>query len=273
MLDDEEAADEDPQRTSCKLPLAERQKTSATNNCVQCHMPRGDTDIPHFAFTHHRIGIHSPGDEDVDDPASKPPRLEPIQDVSHLPPLERDRALGLAYLEVSSKAANEIHANFHKREAVRLLNRVHDAGIKDSVVESALARMAWMEEDRLTALSHADAALRLDPLDVNAMYVLADILYQRNELPRALQICRKLTETRRVIEDWKLLSKIYVAMDQPQNGVAALRRATEITPFREDIWAELADTAHHAHDHKTEQEATDKARVLRNQFLKRQQNE
>ena len=39
-------------------PSARRSKESPDNNCVQCHMPRSKTDIPHLAFTHHRVGIH-----------------------------------------------------------------------------------------------------------------------------------------------------------------------------------------------------------------------
>ena len=50
----------------CKLPEPKRFAQSPQNDCVSCHMPRVDTDIPHFAFTHHRIGLkhqtkHDPG--------------------------------------------------------------------------------------------------------------------------------------------------------------------------------------------------------------------
>ncbi|MCA9205427.1 MAG: hypothetical protein KDA59_20385, partial [Planctomycetales bacterium] len=44
---------------NCGLELAERREHQPQDNCVACHMPTSDTDIPHIAFTHHRIGIHA----------------------------------------------------------------------------------------------------------------------------------------------------------------------------------------------------------------------
>jgi Cytochrome c554 and c-prime len=42
----------------CKVDKAVRERESPDNNCVRCHMPRSPTEIPHLAFTHHRIGVH-----------------------------------------------------------------------------------------------------------------------------------------------------------------------------------------------------------------------
>ncbi len=42
----------------CRLDETQRRKQQPADNCAACHMPRGDTDIPHIAFTHHRIGLH-----------------------------------------------------------------------------------------------------------------------------------------------------------------------------------------------------------------------
>src|SRR5256885_12706042 len=47
------------QEESCKVEPARRAKESAGNDCVHCHMPQSKTDIPHLAFTHHPVGIHS----------------------------------------------------------------------------------------------------------------------------------------------------------------------------------------------------------------------
>ena len=46
-------------RAPCKLDEAQRIKKDGTDNCTACHMPRGDTDIAHITFTHHRIGLHT----------------------------------------------------------------------------------------------------------------------------------------------------------------------------------------------------------------------
>jgi len=43
----------------CSLPPEPRLKQNPADNCAACHMPKGDTDISHVAFTHHRIGKHA----------------------------------------------------------------------------------------------------------------------------------------------------------------------------------------------------------------------
>ncbi len=82
----------------CRLPLAERRRKDAMDNCAGCHMPRGDTDIPHIAFTHHRIGRHAAPPPAV---AGRVPELVPIDEAPHLTPLDQQRNLGLAYMEVA----------------------------------------------------------------------------------------------------------------------------------------------------------------------------
>jgi hypothetical protein len=53
----------------CKLPRPERLRRNGGDDCLACHMPRVGTDIPHIAFTHHRIGIHG---ERPSAPAARP---------------------------------------------------------------------------------------------------------------------------------------------------------------------------------------------------------
>ncbi len=43
--------------SACGLPIDDR-IAQAQNHCVECHMPRVDSEIPHTATTHHRIGVH-----------------------------------------------------------------------------------------------------------------------------------------------------------------------------------------------------------------------
>src|SRR5205823_426090 len=42
----------------CKVSEERRRKESPENDCAKCHMPRSPTEIPHLAFSHHRIGVH-----------------------------------------------------------------------------------------------------------------------------------------------------------------------------------------------------------------------
>src|SRR5262249_27696291 len=82
---------------ACGLKPEERVRKDPSDNCIACHMPRGNTDIPHIAFTHHRIGKHTVGT--AADPVAVPD-LVPTDDQSHLSPADRERNLGLAYMQV-----------------------------------------------------------------------------------------------------------------------------------------------------------------------------
>src|SRR5262249_24330641 len=82
----------------CSLDQAERLKKDPADSCAACHMPRGDTDIPHVAFTNHRIVREAP--RRTAEGAGRLPELVPTDDLSHLPPLDRQRNLGLAYRAV-----------------------------------------------------------------------------------------------------------------------------------------------------------------------------
>jgi hypothetical protein len=44
----------------CGLPREARLAKNAEDSCIACHMPRTPTNVPHTAFTHHRIAVHDP---------------------------------------------------------------------------------------------------------------------------------------------------------------------------------------------------------------------
>src|SRR5262249_54071034 len=82
---------------SCGLEQAQRLSKDPADNCVACHMPSGDTDIPHIAFTHHRIGRHTTKPAPAPAP-TRAPDLVATDDVARLPALDQQRNLGLAYV-------------------------------------------------------------------------------------------------------------------------------------------------------------------------------
>ena len=47
-------------------------------------MPRAPIDVPHLAFTHHRIGIHPPAGDAGEAPPRGPGVLQPFHDLSGL---------------------------------------------------------------------------------------------------------------------------------------------------------------------------------------------
>src|SRR5207247_1312553 len=105
---------------SCTVDPDRRARESPDNDCVRCHMPRSDTDIPHFAFAHHRIGIHKqrPAADPGPGPASA---LRAFLDLSHLGEVDRQRSLGLAYAAVSLREKDAERVREYQKRAVALL--------------------------------------------------------------------------------------------------------------------------------------------------------
>src|SRR5690606_15209753 len=140
---------------ACGVPEAVRRAHNADDDCASCHMPTAPTDIPHFAFTHHRIAIHE--EVETPGPRSVPQRLVPLADIGHLSQLDQDRCLGLAYVQVSDMPEHVHHGEHYRGEALRILAGVRRRGMRDSTVEAALARLYWSIDPRRTCeLARAD---------------------------------------------------------------------------------------------------------------------
>ncbi len=134
---------------SCRLTAAQRVEHNATGDCVTCHMPQVDTEIPHIAFTHHRIAVH-----DNDSLHNTSPRhlgqfadLVPLDDVSQLSAIERDRNLGMAYFGLSQQQADPAASQAYRGRAQRLLESVRSQGLSDGDVVAALARLYYTQGD------------------------------------------------------------------------------------------------------------------------------
>ena len=224
----------------CKLPEPKRLAQSPQNDCVSCHMPRVDTDIPHFAFTHHRIGLkHRTKQAPVPLTAVK---LKPVGDISRLPPLDRERCLGLAYFE-SSTFSRSHDADAHRQRAFELLSRVYHAGIRDAEVTSGLALMFWeLESDQ--CLSLAKEALSKKDISsgarVNALVVLGDTLMRNGKTREAETMFLQLTTLRRNDIDWQRLGECRVRNTNPKGAILAFKKALTIRRDRPELHSLLA---------------------------------
>jgi predicted CXXCH cytochrome family protein len=140
----------EPNDNGCGLPEPERLAKSPADNCVTCHMPESGTDIPHFSFTHHRIGIRHTrqGDDQQEETLSA---LVPIGDVSRLSTLDLERCLGRAWLRYGDSL--KTHARFAAfDEAAKRLHRVYQAGMQDAGVSGGLAYLHWIKREPLCTL-------------------------------------------------------------------------------------------------------------------------
>ncbi len=230
----------------CGLPTTERLLQEPADNCMTCHMPQVATDIPHIAFTHHRIGIHkkTASDRPVS-PASG--QLIPFGDVSQLSEVARQRGLGLAYVEVAEKQSNPDRAAKYRNRASQILKGVaetQDANA-DGDVFAAIARFAWDEQKPADALENVSRAMNSpfisDGARVNSLLIAGDSYLQLRDSENAIPQLERLVKLRRRSQDWLLLGIARYQCGQKATGISAVQHAVEIQPFRADLHITLAE--------------------------------
>ncbi len=218
---------------SCTVEPAHRHRKSPENNCVTCHMPTGPVEIPHLAFTHHRIGIHEDEAPTTLLQPSGPLILREFFDLSRFDEVERNRSRGLAYQQLATRQENPAHRTRFRLEALDLLNATRSAGIKDPLVDLALARLR-SESEALEILKDANSALASGKLkgqdlcDSLALKGMALNLLGRHE--EAIPIWRRLSELRQSSVDWLKLADSERLLGRQVQMVEALNQAVRINP-------------------------------------------
>jgi hypothetical protein len=93
------------QQKGCSLPEPERLRQSATDSCIDCHMPRyGAADIPHTAATDHRIlrgGKAAPRKDNRPSPGDRHPLVSFYRGRKGVDPDEDERCRAVALLPLA----------------------------------------------------------------------------------------------------------------------------------------------------------------------------
>lgn len=240
----------DPANDDCKLEKSRRLARSPQNDCVQCHMPKSSTDIPHFAFTHHRVGLNHKVEY-------RKPRLTgreklvPVGDVSRFSRLDRLRNLGLAYLEFANLNPGPAAEGFYRRSE-QLLREATAAGIRDADALAALARLAWdRKRDGAFELAKEAAAQKncAGHSRVMALYIIGDTHLKQQRFDEAERIFEQLVKLRRFESDWLQLANCRKAKGDLPGAIQALQSAAKIRPDEPNIQRALAE-AHRLHGDK-----------------------
>lgn len=240
------------QEQACGLDVAERKRRNPQDNCAACHMPQSKTDIPHVAFTHHRIAIHPESPAEDPNLASaaekrapvKAGSLRPVYDLAHLPAIERKRCLGLAYIELGSVETNALVAQTYGQRGLKMLREVIQEGLRDPVIESTLARYHSGYQQHDDAIRHARNALATPEIPpaakLDALDALGSALLGKEDYQEAEPVFVQLTQGRRSHEDWSALSTCRQRLKNLPGARAAAERAVKIAPHRRDLRANLA---------------------------------
>jgi tetratricopeptide (TPR) repeat protein len=247
----------------CKLERARRLEKEPADNCAACHMPRGDTDIPHVAFTHHRIGRQA---KERRAESADVPNLVPIQGTSHLSTVEQQRNLGLAYLGVGGNQKYSKYSAVFVGRGQELLQTVQAAGLRDAVTAQALADVYFNKKDIVSAMALArevlGAADSPPEVRVRGQYLLAVGEMRENNFASAGLRLEEVIRIRRDANDWVCLAGCSLKLNRPNKGIQALEKAVQIQPYRSDLHAQLAFINNQLGNRKLAEEHLRKAQWL-----------
>jgi predicted CXXCH cytochrome family protein len=222
---------------------AER-RARAKDNCVQCHMPTTSTDIPHLAFTHHRIGIHqeAPAGETDEPLATQPGELIPFL---RLPVAagEQPRSLGLAYADLALHERQPQLRRHYQQQAWQQLTLAARAPALDSEALATLASLAYeLEQPGSAALAKRaldDPQLAGLPR-CNALFIVADAQFSAERYADALTTLDTLSKLRRHSLPWLLRADCEKQLRNVAGIEKALLQAVSIDPGLPEAQRELA---------------------------------
>jgi tetratricopeptide (TPR) repeat protein len=274
---------------SCHEPEACREQQPArdakADRCTDCHMPKSPTELPHVAFTHHRIGVHntllktavtaqsaSGSASTVAAPSEPDPSpfnlVELTTPVDGISDADQQRSRGLALLQLSLKS--EIPDGL--RQARDLLLAAWEGGAQDAAVASGLARIAseigWTEK----ALEWSDIALQLDETPseerIAVLKIRGELAFGAGRYADALGDLQELTRTRREARHWFYRGMTEQNLAQTDDAIRSLRMSLEIDPRNAGAHAALAAILDSRRDPAAEKHHESARRLLQQQGMK-----
>ncbi|MBI1348948.1 tetratricopeptide repeat protein [bacterium] len=215
---------------SCHLPTKERLQISPSDYCVTCHMPRGPTEIPHFAFTHHRVGIHT-ADASQETPTTSLHQLAAMDEPEDVSEDERQRNLGLAYLQYSDTAEGQPFRRQYQQQAQALLMSLSR---RDAEVAAALARLSFGQDARLTLkmADEIDTATNASPdARATALFTRGATLFQQGQTAAAIPWLERAVDAKPMADIWLMLSNCYQQQGDSDRALSAVRKAVQLAPM------------------------------------------
>lgn len=218
---------------SCGETQEKRLAKNLADNCISCHMPSTNTEIPHFAFTHHRIGIHDQGPEEQHQDGMG--ELVPLDDVTLLPKAIQKRNLGLAYLQFSDAPGQSPFAPHYRARAQLILATTERLDQADPEVLAALSRLYWnvnaAEAVRFGELAGEAKALSPEA-EATIAFTLGTTYFSEGRIDKAQPWLIRTTQLRPTADVWFMLSQSYEQFGDRDSALAAARRAVTLASDR-----------------------------------------
>lgn len=232
------------QPAACGVSPEQRQRESPENDCAACHMPSTPTDIPHLAFTHHRVAIHDRTKTIAADPAPQAlGELRPLLDISDVSESERNRLLGMAYQELSGREEGQRKLHYQQK-ALALLSGISSPSDPDGAVEASIARlrskMGLPDVERFAQAALSDPQLSGGDL-CDALFSLADARFRQKRYQEALVTLEPVLKMRRSSMPWLLQAQCQEILGNDEATEQALQKAVHIEPRLWRIHQKLAE--------------------------------
>jgi predicted CXXCH cytochrome family protein len=249
---------------SCRVPLEERTARNA-NHCAGCHMPQAPTDVPHIAFTHHRIGIHESTDRTQETVDFRP--LTPMLETPQLSGIDRQASLGLAYFQFYREHSNKPEGPEHIARARPLIEAATREGLIDARLAAARAELASEARDAAAAQRWARQTLAAADLTAQekeaALRILSAIALTEQRPAEAAMHLEELTSLRRDPQHWFLLGLARQRLQDLPGAAAAFERVLEIDPAEPETYLALAPIYGALGEPAREAQCRERARQIR----------
>ena len=214
---------------ACGEPMQKRM-THARNDCSQCHMPKQDTEIPHTAFRHHRIGIHRDAGNETEIAVG----LSPILDITRLSPTQRNRCEALAKFQVAQEEPDNPNFKDYGFESAKALIQLKNIGKADADASTILALLARSQGQAPIAQDLATEVVENETkptrAKVEALRLLAQLAYQRREHKEAAKLYREVTQYQSEAYDFFQLGISEQNSGQSEKAIQALETAIDLSP-------------------------------------------
>ncbi|KAA5541859.1 hypothetical protein FYK55_16795 [Roseiconus nitratireducens] len=217
------------QEDSCGKPHAERMQ-QANNDCSICHMPAKDTEVPHTAFRHHRIGIHT---ESADDSVAIA-GLTPVLDTSALTNIESARCQALAKFQVAQAEPDNASFADYGIEAAGTLIQIKNADASDPDADTILALLARSQGQPKIAQDLAtgvvDEELKPTRARIESLRLLAQLAYNRGDFNESVERYRQLISLQQEPHDYFQLGIGEQNRGNSEKAIEALQTAVDLQP-------------------------------------------
>ena len=251
--------------SDCNLPATVREERNR-NDCAACHMPRSPTDVPHVAFTHHRIGIHDDLPELPHDEFAVV-EFEPVLKNDRLPEAHRRRNLGLAYLQRYVNSWQDSRLVWYRDQAEELLGGAFEQGLRDEAVLTGLATIAGERGELTLTAQLAEQALARGEISagdgIAARNLLANVYYHQQRFADAESVLHELIRLRREPRDWVLLGRCREQQNNVVGAIAALLQVVKIDAKMPETYEVLSELYLHQGDRDVAREHLQRAEELR----------